>query len=113
MATRPDGSFAMCDLMGPVIHLNLESIKAALRATSWGLVEPVDGHFCVPDVPRHGIVSLTPTFALAPNVPSGRITHENLSRLNREIAGNAQDYFFADDLSACPGLTDLIDPAAG
>ncbi len=111
MATRPDGSFAMRDLMGPVIYLNLDRIKTALKVTSWSLIEPVGGHFCVPDVPRHGIISLTPTHALVPNVPSGRITRDNLARLNREMAGYAQDYFFADDLSACPGLTDLINRA--
>jgi hypothetical protein len=108
LATRPDGSFAMRDLMGPIIYLNLDRIKAALNATSWGVIDPVEGHFCVPDVPRHGIVPLAPTKALVPNVPSGRITRDDLARLNRDMASYAQDYFFANDLSACPGLTDLI-----
>ena len=104
IATRPDGSFAMRDLMGSVIYINLDRIKSALAAASWGLVEPLDGHFCVPDVPRHGILPLTPTLALAPNNSWGKITRDNLASINRAMVEHAEEYIFADDLSACPGL---------
>jgi hypothetical protein len=104
MATRPDGSMAMRDLMGPVIQLNTDRIRDALAAKCWGLVEPLDGEFCVPDVPQHGILPLAPTLALIANSPTGKITVQNLTDINRAMFGRCQDYLFARDLSACPGL---------
>ncbi|WP_264595485.1 DUF4238 domain-containing protein [Sphingobium sp. B12D2B] len=108
IAARPDGSFAMRDLMGTVIYLNVDRIRDALAAKRWGLIEPVDGEFCVPDVPQHGILPLTPTLALIANETSGRITEKNLADINRAMFGLCQEYLFARDLSRCPGLpTDL------
>ena len=108
MAMRPDGSLAMRDVMSGEIFLAIRREKEALAASSWGMVETSEGEFCVPDAPQHGILPLTPSLALIANGPTGRITRENLGLINRVLFEHCQEFIFARDLEACPGLPEKL-----
>jgi hypothetical protein len=102
-AFRGDGSISMRHLMGPVIRLAMDRIIDSLAGRSWRILTTHDGEFCVPDVPAHGIIPLTPTVALHSS-RYGVISRDDLIYVNCCLASKSREYLFARSLEACLGL---------
>jgi len=103
-AFRGDGSISMRHIMGPRIRLDMDAILKRLTGRSWNVVTTEAGDFCVPDVPAHGIIPLTPRIALH-SLQSGIISHHELIHINCCLASKSREYLFARSLDACPGIT--------
>lgn len=101
---RPDGSLAMRDVNAASISLRMGSLRAALEGVGWGVLQAIDGEFCIPDKPVHGFVPLTPSICIAKKTETGRITRETLGTINCAMQEYAVDYIFARSLDACPGV---------
>ncbi|MXP29568.1 hypothetical protein GRI58_12140 [Porphyrobacter algicida] len=102
-AFRGDGTISMRHLMGPVIRLAMFRIIDGLDGRTWRTVTTNAGEFCVPDVPAHGIIPLTPTVALH-STRSGVMGFEDLIHVNWCLASKSREYLFARSLKKCPGL---------
>lgn len=109
MAFYKDGRIASRHLNAVAIYTGMaEMLHGSLAGARWGVIIPLDGEFCVPDIPEHGIIPVTPTVALILNSSSGHITEENLGLLNRSMTLLARDYIFARSFGACPGIAPLL-----
>lgn len=102
-AFRGDGSISMRHIMGPRIRLDMDAILKAMSGRQWGIVTSADGEFCVPDVPAHGIIPLTPTVVLDSS-RLGAISRDEVVYINCLLASKSREYLFARSLKACPGL---------
>lgn len=100
---RGDGSIQMRHIMGPVIRLAMDRIRDGMAGRRWALVEAQAGEFCVPDVPAHGIIPLTPGVVLH-STRHSPASLGDVEEMNRAMAGHARDYIFARSLSECPGI---------
>lgn len=100
---RGDGSIDMRHLIGPIIRMDMDQIRKVIADRRWNVCQADDGEFCVPDLPVHGIIPLTPTLALH-STRSGALSSEALAEINFAMASNAREYIFARDLKVCPGL---------
>ena len=100
-----NGMFPMRDANSIIVTFSIYKHKAELPSKSWGLIEACDGEFCVPDKPTHGVLPLTPSLALRVGSPSGRITKDDLTDLNRRMFVCSKEYVFARDLAKCPGIS--------
>jgi len=106
IAVRPDGSFAMRDLVAPSIRLDIDRIRNGIGSWSWGVFTALDGEFCVPDVPSCGFIPISPTILLSAGNPSSDVDLERTAMVNKLLSSGASDYVFARSLDACPGLPD-------
>lgn len=102
-AFRGDGSIQTRHLMGPVIRLAMDQIRKEIADRSWSLVSSQEGEFCVPDVPAHGVLPLTPTLVLHIN-RTGPVSKDEVAEINRAMVAQAQDYVFARSIGSCPGV---------
>ncbi len=102
-AFRGDGSISMRHIVGPRIRLDMDAILKAMSGRHWGIVTSADGEFCVPDVPAHGIIPLTPTVALDSS-RSGALSYDEVVYINWLLASKSREYLFARSVRACPGL---------
>ncbi len=102
-AFRGDGSISMRYIMGHRIRLDMDAILDAMSVQQWGIVTSADGEFCVPDIPAHGIIPLTPKVALDIS-RSGAISRDEVIYINWQLASKSREYLFARSLQACPGL---------
>lgn len=106
-AFRGDGSIQMRHVMGPVIRLAMDRIREGMRGRRWSLVEATHGEFCVPDVPAHGIIPLTPSVVLH-STKTAPATSGDVAEMNRAMSDHARDYVFARSLADCPGIEHLM-----
>lgn len=104
IAASGDGSFAMRDIMTPVISLAMGRYRAELAGREWNVVSASNGEFCVPDVPAQGIVPITPTLALHVNHTAGSLSSHELLIINGLSVLTASEYIFGRSLDACPGV---------
>lgn len=102
-AFRSDGSIRMRHIMGPVIRLAMDRIRDAMAGRRWTLLEAIDGEFCVPDLPAHGIIPLTPSVVLH-STWIGVASVEDVAEINAGMVGCAREYVFARSLDRCPGI---------
>lgn len=105
ISMAPDGTFAFRDFNGSSILLDIGRFNEQLEGRRWAVIRPLEGEFCVPDVPMHGVIPMTPKIALVVDAESGFITRDNLARINARLLEAARDYVFARSLAACPGIT--------
>lgn len=105
MAAAPDGSFPFREFNGHSILLAIGQFSEQLEGRQWGIIRPLDGEFCVPDVPMHGFIPIAPKLALAVDADSGFIARDKLARINSLMRQSAREYVFARALDACPGAT--------
>jgi len=105
-AFRGDGSMQLRHIMGPVIRLAMDRIKAQMVNRRWSLVEAPAGEFCVPDVPAHGIIPLTPSIALH-STRAGTASINDVAEINAVMGDCAREYLFARSLADCPGISHL------
>ena len=102
-AFRGDGSIQMRHIMGPVIRLAMDRIREGMNDSHWVLVSAPDGEFCVPDVPAHGIIPLTPSIVLH-SMRSGSTSRGDVAEINGAMAAGTREYLFARSITCCPGL---------
>ena len=101
--TRTGGCFLARQLNGKQIQIFASYIaRTDLAASRWGVIEAQAGEFIVPDMPWQLVIPITPTRGLASPAPSGMITRQNLTEINRNAIAGSQAYFFARDFGACP-----------
>jgi hypothetical protein len=105
ISTAPDGTFAFRDFNGASILLDVERFNDQLEGRRWAVIRPLEGEFCVPDVPMHGIIPIAPKIAFVVDAESRLITRGNLARINVKLLEAARGYVFARSLAACPGIT--------
>lgn len=99
---REGGTMPVRQLNGIQIQRWIDAYTIGpLSSVRWGIIRAQEGHFIVPDVSSHTIIPLTPTLCLA-NGPDGTIVKQNVAEINRCLAGNSKDYFFANDFLKCP-----------
>lgn len=107
MAVRHDGSVAARHINGLQIQILAGRFATGLLdGARWGVITATEGEFCVPDMPNHGIIPVTPSVALVKDSPSGKIIEKNLGEINEAMFLSAQDYVFARSFGDCPGLAD-------
>lgn len=104
MAAAPDGTYPFREFNGHSILLAIGQFNEQLEGRRWGFIRPLEGEFCVPDVPMHGVIPITPKLALAVDADSDLITRDNLARINGLMRQSAREYVFARSLNACPGV---------
>ncbi|MFD1787859.1 hypothetical protein ACFSC3_09755 [Sphingomonas floccifaciens] len=108
---RGDGSLAMSHIMGPVIRLAMDRIRQGMEGRRWRVVTAADGEFCVPDVPAHGIIPLSPSVALH-STRGGAVSKSDVAKINAAMAEHSREYLLASSLANCPGLEKLISTVA-
>lgn len=99
-----DGTLPMRYANEIIISFKISDYTAQFASKSWGLIKAVDGEFCVPDKPSHGVIPLTPRLVLRAEYPSSTITKDDLADLNYKMFQCAEQYVFARDLTKCPGF---------
>lgn len=105
MGIAPDGSFPFREFNGQSVLLGIELISEKLKGRRWGIIRPLEGEFCVPDLPIHGVIPIAPKVALALDSDSDFITRNSLARINSLMRQSAREYVFARAFKACPGAT--------
>ena len=104
MAAREDGTIAARHINGAQMQMLIARYASnELGAAEWGVVVSQDGEFCVPDVPEHGIIPITPSVCLVKDSASGMVIRSNVAEINRAFISMSRDYFFARDVGLCPG----------
>jgi len=103
MAIAPDGTYPLREFNGHAILLAITQLSEQLEGRRWGIIRPLEGEFCVPDVPMHGVIPISPKLALALDADSGFITRDDLARINSLMRQSAREYVFGRALKACPG----------
>lgn len=102
-AFRGDGSISMRHIMGPRIRLDMFASQKGLADKPWNVVTADEGDFCIPDMPAHGIIPLTPRIALSYS-RSGPVNRDELILINWCLASKSREYLFARSLDDCPGI---------
>ncbi|MCQ3018883.1 hypothetical protein NLO83_25280 [Pseudomonas tremae] len=106
---REDYTIAGRFLASPNIKLELVRTASAMGGFNWNILCAEEGEFIVPDnAKRMPIVPLSPTVCLRygstkPPKPLERLKIEEVARVNRAAIDASHDYYFARDLSLCPG----------
>ena len=111
-ALRPDGSFAMRDIVSPSMRLDIDRMCESFAGLRWGVLVAEEGEFFVPDVPTHGVIPITPALALSLDNESLIIRRDEVERVNHALYSGVQEYMFARSLTACPGLPRPVDDDA-
>lgn len=101
-----DGSIQTRHLMGLVIRLAMDRIRSAIADRQWSVIEASDGKFCVPDVPAHGIVPLSPSIALL-SIQQDMASTIGVAEINQAMARGSREYIFACSVADCPGVESL------
>lgn len=109
LALRSDGSLAARHINGMQIQILIGKFVAeVLQDATWGRIVSQEAEFCVPDVPEHGIIPINPKLCLVKGSASGIVTSANVAEINRAFISMSREYFFARDVTACPGWSSSI-----
>lgn len=93
------------------IALNLKAASAAMGHSNWRILRALDGEFIVPDNARQlPMLPLGPTACLwyestKPVRPVEYLTIEEVAWVNQQSLHASDGYFFARDLTMCPGIS--------
>ncbi|MGO9060179.1 MAG: hypothetical protein ACLQU2_22790 [Candidatus Binataceae bacterium] len=102
--TRKNGMMPARQLNGIQLQMRIDnSVRSlATTVTRWGVISTQDEEFIVPDIPRHGVIPITPRLALVQSAPDGMIVEQNVAEINQAMKTTSLVYCFARDFSNCP-----------
>jgi hypothetical protein len=94
-------------IAGLRIQKGIDERSYQLQGRRWGIVRAQVGEFLVPDSPANMIaVPLTPEIGLYFEHDNCLIPESEVAKANLLARKLARHYYFARDLSACPGITE-------
>jgi len=90
---RKNGMMPARQLNGIQIQMRIDNFVRDLATTvnRWGVISTQAGEFIVPDIPRHGVIPITPRLALVQSAPDGMITEVNLAEINQAMKKASPD----------------------
>lgn len=101
---RPDFTFSSRDMTTVQIFRNLIKVKKTLSDSKWGILYAKEGEFIVPDnCSNERYIPLTPTICLFAHSDNEIIDKEEVRKINLKAIESSKYYYFANDLSKCPG----------
>lgn len=104
--SRKNGKMPARLLNGTTVKLKVGRHSNELkRLTGWGVVRALEGQFIVPDAPTKTILPVSPTVALIAEWPDGGASAWQVGYINQALREDCQDYFFAHNLTDCPGIS--------
>lgn len=79
-------------------------LAGQLSAAQWGIVRTIGGELVVPDRPTKYLIPIQPGLCFYSPSTDGLMSEANLALLNRVAVAGSENYYFARDLTACPGV---------
>ena len=90
-----------------LIQKGIDERSHQFKGRRWGIVRAETGEFLVPDSPGNMLtLPLTPELALYFEHDNCVIPEAEVTRANLCVRALTKRYYFARDLSACPGISD-------
>ncbi|GGN30266.1 hypothetical protein IBG28_18150 [Marinomonas arctica] len=90
-------------LTGGQIQLGIDQLMQALHSIKWGVLKSNDAHFlCADCYHKLGFIPVSPTIALAANLPDQTLSDDEVAIINRQSVESASKFYFGSNLGKCP-----------
>jgi hypothetical protein len=90
-------------LTGMQIQIGVDQIMQTLGSIKWGLLHSRNSQFlCADCYPRFLFIPVSPTLALAGNLPDQELTDTEVSIANHHSVNSASQFYFGSCLEKCP-----------
>lgn len=101
---RPDMTIPARHTNSGSILSNINQILPDLEDSEWGILKAMGGEFLVPDRCTNGrYIPISPTICLLAHSGNDLIDIDEVGYINKKAIESSKYYFFAKDLSKCPG----------
>ena len=103
-AIRSDRTISGRNLTGINIQQNLYEIRTQMQDAHWGILKSNKGEFVVPDNSSSSLMlPVAPQICLFSQSENDEINEDELAEINAQSICDSMEYYFARDLSKCPG----------
>ena len=102
---RPDFTISGRPLTGIQIQLDFFELRKQMQDIHWGIWKSKKGEFVIPDNSYSSyILPVAPQICLFSLRENGEINETELAAINAQSIQDSTEYYFARDLSKCPGI---------
>ena len=90
-------------LTGGQIQLGIDQLMQTLQSIKWGVLKSNNAHFlCADCYHKLGFIPVSPTIALAANMPDQTLSNDEVAIINRQSVESASKFYFGRNLGKCP-----------